>query len=84
MTTTSRSEMPATLALTARESDLFACVANGYTNSEAGQALGLCRITIKRYKTALCKKLDAINDADLVRIVYEARITEMVEKSRNA
>lgn len=58
--------------LTAREREVFALIAKGFTNGEAGGLLGISRDTVKLHRARVMKKLEADSLADLVRMFHTA------------
>ena len=60
--------------LTARENDVFALIAKGFTNGEAGTLLGISRDTVKLHRARVMKKLEADSLADLVRLYHAAPV----------
>jgi DNA-binding NarL/FixJ family response regulator len=55
--------------LTERERDVLAMIANGNSNKEAGQLLGISPRTVEVHRARIMEKLGARNAADLMRIV---------------
>jgi DNA-binding CsgD family transcriptional regulator len=63
---------PATAAgLTAREREVLALVAEGYTNNQIAEALFISRSTVKYHVASLLTKLDADNRAQLVALAAD-------------
>jgi two-component system, LuxR family, response regulator FixJ len=58
-----------TQRLTERERDVLAMIANGNSNKEAGQLLGISPRTVEVHRARIMEKLGARNAADLMRIV---------------
>ena len=52
--------------LTARESDVLACLQRGEANKEIAQSLGIQETTVKLHLRSLAVKLDARNRTDVV------------------
>jgi FixJ family two-component response regulator len=57
--------------LTAREIDVLEQIADGASNEEAAQALGISRRTVESHRASLLEKLGARNTAALIRIVLD-------------
>jgi FixJ family two-component response regulator len=55
--------------LTARERDVLAQIAAGFSNKQAGRELGISPRTIEVHRARIMEKLGARNAADLMRIV---------------
>lgn len=67
---------PAPLALlTPREHEVLHLLAEGYTNAEVGERLGISVKTAETHRARLSRKLGARSRADLVRIARDAGIT---------
>jgi len=65
----SLNSFPGHHALTPRERDVLAMIANGSSNKEAGQRLKISPRTVEVHRARIMTKLGAKNAADLVRIV---------------
>jgi DNA-binding CsgD family transcriptional regulator len=55
--------------LSRREREVLAQIASGFSNKEAGRALGISPRTIEVHRAHIMEKLGAKNAADLIRIV---------------
>src|SRR4051794_17072924 len=55
--------------LTAREIDVLEQIAQGASNEEAAQSLGISRRTVESHRASILEKLGARNTAALIRIV---------------
>ncbi len=64
-----RSDFPGQAALTPRERQVLAEIANGASNKEAGRRLGISPRTVEVHRARIMDKIGARNAADLVRIV---------------
>jgi FixJ family two-component response regulator len=62
--------------LTAREQEVLGQLAEGNTNKEAGQTLGISYRTIEIHRARIMEKLGAKNAADLMRIVLSENRSE--------
>lgn len=63
------SDFPGHDALTPREREVLAEIANGASNKEAGRRLGISPRTVEVHRARIMDKIGARNAADLVRIV---------------
>ncbi|MBA2946742.1 response regulator transcription factor [Streptomyces himalayensis] len=61
---------PERALLTPRQHDVLACVANGMTNNEIAQELGLRPTTVKAYWQETLQRMGARNRADAIAIAY--------------
>lgn len=66
-------------ALTPREREVLVLLAQGMTNREAAEALGLSPKTIGRHRDNLMRKLDVHNRAELVLAAVRAGLVEVPE-----
>jgi len=66
-----RGDSPAVDQLSEREREVLRQVANGYTNQQIADDIGLSVKTVESYRTRLMRKLGLRERADLVRVARE-------------
>jgi DNA-binding NarL/FixJ family response regulator len=65
---------PAAIAITAREREVLAMIANGQSNKGMARALDLSIKTIEKHRANLMRKLGLNNLADVTRFALESGI----------
>lgn len=68
--------------LSEREREVLASVANGYTNQQIGDRLGLSVKTVESYRARLMKKLGLKERSELVRIAMEMGVLRSDSRSQ--
>jgi DNA-binding NarL/FixJ family response regulator len=67
----SKNELP---VLTAREKEILALIAEGYTNPQIAEKIFLSQFTVDSHRKNLLAKLDVKNTASLIRLAVERKL----------
>ncbi len=67
----SKTELP---VLTAREKEILALIAEGYTNPQIAEKIFLSQFTVDSHRKNLLAKLDVKNTASLIRLAVERKL----------